>query len=543
MSHNTSTNRFHRHADYFHQQEHWIQIRDLLEGQHKCLIKPEYLWVHSMEDTSIPCDADFKTHAKRDRARREIRTQYTNFMRMARERWVSLIMKGGLLVSDEIEAMFGEEEIANVDGTKKSLEEFTTDTARHLVSYGVAYVFTDAETREFRSRGEEIAEGARPYWQLIHPLQFKDWQIGTDGEYEAFRFEYLLQRKRESMEDEPVLGEYTTIGFLREDGYNLEVWASKDKEGSLINHHPQCAEEVVNLHAEWEKETDILIDELSMLPLATNRIQESCLEPGIAIALKIHNKQSELDNILHNQCYDRLFIFSDVENTVLEEDGQAQDEQQKQVRMGLNSLVVLPKDSEAVKIEPTNPEALMKSLESDIHDFFRVIFNQPRTASSDSKQVESDRTQKEVKEALVTRIERIREKLLGIMNQAIEHYAAFKNNGEDTFESDLQFTQGVTEADIEEMLTNVNKAMALLQPYETVKKELAKKVVATLNLPEEEDLFDEIDETELPSEDPAENATSATRERLNGLVTQNNRGNTGNNIGNNRGNRGNNRGN
>lgn len=522
MPHSQSGTRFYLHADYVARRDEWRTMFDLLEGDHECLTHPDYLWLHSMEDPARQCDERDKRNAVLDRRTRETRTRYTNFMEMARERWISLVMKGGLLISEEIEALL-EDEIANVDGQGTSLEEFTEEACRHLISFGVPYVFTDAETREFRSRREERESGARPYLQLIHPLDLKDWQIGTDGQYQAFRYEYRLQQERESLEEEPILAHYTTIGSLvtrdPESGqltYRIQTWVSVDNDSHLVNHHPDCTKDQRRIHADWQPVNELIVDQLDMLPLATSRIDDSVLKSGIPIALRIYNKESELDNILHGQCYDRIFLFSDIENTALDETGQQFSDEAKEIKISTNSLVVLPREGSVEKIDPTNPEALEHSIMRDIDNFFRVVFNQTRTPGSDSRAVESDRTLKEQKESLLTRIERTREKLIGVMNQALKHYAAFK--GVPEFEGELAFAQAVTEADITEMLTAVNRSFNLINPYPGIVKEITKKVVAQFNLPNESDLFKEIDDTTLPSTDPADRAVDASRNRLQGLV-------------------------
>lgn len=517
----SSNDKFHHHVEYTQKVDEWIKITDLVQGEHKCLTDQKYLWLHSMEDPSRQCDKRDKDGAIKDRAIRETRTRYVNYARMVKERFVSLVMRGGLNPSDEVIAMF-DDEINNVDGQDNDLDEFATQVVDDMVSYGVAYVITDSQTIEARNILEEKEAGARPYWIRISPLQFKDWQIGADGEYTDFRYEYMLLEQRASLEDEPLLISYSTIASMREDGYTLRTFAQRDKETQLhVNHHPDCATEIVEENAFWGEENTVTITELDHLPLATNRLQESVLAPVVDIALKIYNKQSDLDNILHNQCYDRVFVFADLAAAITE-DGEFISDSAKEVKFATNSMVLGPEGGTVVKLEPTDPKALIESIRDDIEDLFRVAFNKARTRRVDSRAPESDRTQREIKEDLLTRIERVREKLLGILNKAVRDYAMFKDTtkGKD-FQGIIEFAQSVTETDVEQLSAFVRAHADRMDIYEQTSKAIDKKLISHLNLPKETELFDEIDNTKRPDPNELVNQVGASKAALEGLVTNN----------------------
>lgn len=530
----SDTDRFHKHSEYVFREHIWKRIADLLQGDDTCLKSKKYLWEHAIEQTDRQCeDRDIK-EAQYDRQLREQRTQYVNYIKMVEERFVSLMMKGGFNVPQEITAMFDGEE-TNVDGQERDLEEFATVIARDLIDYGVGYVMTDAQTINARNRMEEREAGARPYLSHIHPLDLQDWQIGSQGQYTAFRYEYKLLVPRETLESEPVLAHYTTIASLYvapenipvvrgdevvdiEQGqtfYLLKTYVSVDEEGLLVNHHPSCKKEE---HHNWQLLNETPIPELDELPLATNRVQDSCLEPVVPIALKIYNKQSDLDNILHNQCYDRSFGFGDL-GGALDEAGNITSDSAKQLMLSTKSFVWINDPAGKVeKLEPTNPEALIGSIQSDIGDLFKVAFNQTRMSKPDSATGESAETKREAKEDLITRVQRLRERLLSIMNKAIKDYAMFKSQNAE-FDSEIGFNEELTEADLTELTSFVRGFTDRFNRYEGLTKEIDKKLIAHLNLPNEEDLRKEIDSKDISQDiDPVLQATAMSKSKLEGIA-------------------------
>ncbi len=489
-------NKFYSHADYITHKDLWETIEDLLKGEHACLTSPKYLWVHPIEDAARQCDAVDRKNAELDRALREQRTQYVNYIKMVSQRFVSLIMKGGLAVDEKTASMLGDLQ-ENMDGQGNSLEEMAKKLSEHLVQFGTFYLLTDTQTVFARNLQEQQDMEVRPYWILLHPLSVKDWQIGADGSYEAIRYEYMLMKPRPSLDSEPFLAYYTTVAakMSTDSVYTIKTYVHTDDKYVPINYHPECATSLTGINTTWTLVDTAEVPELDGVPLACPRLEEGCLEPVVPIALKIFNKQSELDNILHNQGYERVFIFSDTLGPAMGADGKPIDDSAKEVKISTNSLVVIPDPNGKVeKLDPTDPQGLTGSLQQDIMDMFRIAFNISRIVKESSEVAEGADTKREVKEELMTRIEGIRNKVIQGVNKGLNDFALYQNS---TYDGEVSFAQELTELDLNDLLNFARSLADRLSQYPTVRKELDKKMVGMLHLPKEDELFKEIETTEI----------------------------------------------
>jgi hypothetical protein len=358
------------------------------------------------------------------------------------------------------------------------------------------YVFTDTHTIYARNISEEQQANARPYWIKIDPLALPDWQIASDGSYQAFRYEYMLLKERTSLEEEPTLLLYTTLGQINQTSklYELTTYVSTDEKGVNINYHPDVARR--QLHHSWRKLETTPVEGMDVLPLATNRISRSPIARCVPVVLKLFNKESDLDNILYDQGYDRVFVFSDLA-MAQGADGEVLSDEAKQVKISTNSMVILPEGGAVEKLEPTDPKALIESIRDDFLNLMRIAFNIARQTPTDSRVAEGAETRREAKEDLLTRIETLREAVVSVFKNAIKHYAKFKKRQE--VDPEISFAQSLTEADLSELTNFVNTFANRIDRYPTVTKEVDKKLISHLNLPAEDALFEEVDGTKIPS--------------------------------------------
>ena len=505
--------KFHKHSEYRFNEAEWRRMLDMLTGDHQCMTDPKYLWLHPMEDPKRSCDAADKELANRDRASRAERTQYINYLSMVRDRFKALVLKGGFNLSDEVINLLGDSE-KNVDGNDNSLYQFSEDVVEDILSYGTAYVYTD--TRTIYSQDEKKSLD-RPYWTRIHPLDLMDWQVGDDGKYEAFRFEYRLLKPRASLEEEPVLAHQTTVGSIIDGKYVVHTYGSVDKNANLINYSPECKSD--KTHVDWKLvNTPDLSDNITMLPLAVSRISEPALKQVVPIALKIYNKQSELDNILHDQCYDKLFVFAELPSDTSGE-GEPLSEDAKTVKISTNSLIVIPpgEGAHTEKLTPTHPLALMESLNNNLQDLFLIAFKMAKVTRADSDIAEAADTKREAKEDLFTEVESWRKKLLDVLNAAVKHYAMFK--GEKDFEGEISYNEELTEEDFADLSKNLIMHKDRFSQFPEWEKSLNKKLAKSHRLPNQKDILAEIESTTLPTlEEQQEAAAEQSRGKIEGLV-------------------------
>jgi len=509
------------HYEFLQKQKEWCQIEDMLDGSHHLMSHPKYLWLHASENKER-CDERDQLQAKHRRASRKQRTQYVNYLKMIRNRLVSLITKGGFNIPESIEKIF-EGVRDDVDGNQRGLECFFRMLIEDNISFGVAYCETNTRTLDIRSRQDELLQNSRPYFQRISPKDLKDWQLSPDGKFSSFRKEYKLVIPRASLKAEPQLYHFSDVfsvediilGEIPEPGeardalttkrvVTVETFISVDEDGNRINHHPFVTQnknrdrtrDQIRNHHHWVLFDSHTLEQIEELPLSTTRLQESWLADSLAPALKIYNKQSDLDNILHSQCYDRIFIATNLSNAITADGNPVSDEAKKR-RLSHDTAVVLPIESTVHKLDPTNPEALIKSIEHDFVDLLRVAFNQPRQINNDSRQVEGQDTRKEQKEDLYTRIGEKRVELLDMLNNAVLQFARFKDTGVTELEDKISFLEDVSEDDLKEFLTNIRMVDDRISRYPKLDKAIDMKLAQKLDLGDEEEIKEEIENTDI----------------------------------------------
>lgn len=493
---------FFQHPLYIANSQLYTDVSTLLTGERAALLSPTYLWPHATEEVERQCDMRDRQNAALDRKLRERRTQYVNYLLMARERFVSLVMRGGVTLGDDTQRLVSDR-MRDIDGNGRSFSGFVRDIVSDYVSYGNAHILTDTQTVTARTRAEELESGVAPYWSRISPTALLDWQLASDGAYNAARYVYTALPERASLQQEPELLQYTQVLSLVDGAYTIQVYSAPIGRAGT--------------NAAWTLVDEVSIPELDFVPLASTKQGESQLARAVPVALKIYNKQSDLDNILYNQGYDRVFVFADLIGA-LGADGQPLDDDVKALKISTNSMVVLPPGGQVSKLDPTNPAALIDSINNDVTDLFRVTFNVTRSMPVNSRGIESAATQHESKEELYTRIRDIREEVLDVVRTGLEHYAAFAG---EAIEPEVSFETDISEADLAEISAFIQAHSDRIAQYGELQKAVDKKIVKKLGLPEEQELIEAIEAT--PATTAAtqrEGRAEEARNRLVSLVTE-----------------------
>ena len=466
----------HKHPQFTELSEDWQQYHDFYEGKKKVLNQKKYLVEHQIEmkgkEGLILRDI------------REKRTEYTNYIEPVISSYLSLFFKESPNI-EEVLDIFEEEEIKNIDGNKKGLQTFIReDIATNYLLYGKPIIYIDAPDVDAKTQAEAKALGLRPYMQIINPLNAPDWQVGING-YDKFRFEYLKDEPRASLEEELKQAKHSKALYLRDGKVYIQIYKSEktNKDGN---------EAVQWLKVGEERE----LKGLEELPVITTFKGESWIKDILPLSRRAFNIESNIDNINGNQGFQRLFVATD-----------ASAEQWKDV--GESVIGKLPAGSTLLTVEPVDTTSQERRLAHTIMNIYKVAFNITRILPADSAAAEGDATLKERKQSLLDLIVSEIGTLEDIVNKAIQVYAKFK--GVDIGERKVTFSRDVTDDDLDQVKATFLQHQSYLTKYPTLVKEYIKRMTQSMNLDKEEEILKEIDSQEAPN--PIE---EAKKERLQG---------------------------
>lgn len=480
---------FYEHPYYRERSPFFRLYRDLYEGVHATLISPTYLFLHELEDGDTEA-------AKKLRRIRAQRTRYTNMMEPLVSRYVSLFFKEEPELDDATKSLFGDG-ITDVTGTGKSFSNFIKeDIAINSILYGRPIVLTDTYGDEFKSLAEQQAAGARPFFEIIHPLDLKDWELDKYGGFKFARWEYTIIDPRTGANEPPKRGVYSRVLEKVPGGYTSARYKAKEKR-QTDNQGMGSADTQQRLGQEqrefcsdyeWEIVGSPKVFQGESLPLRSIECQESWVKDTAQQILKLYNLESTRDSCHYYQAHRHTFIIGDV---------------QKEAKKALAEYTInfLPANSNVIAIEPVNTASIDENINRTKATIYQIAFNQNRTVSADSKQVESADTQNEGKEQLVTLIKAEIEALENLTNKIIEDYAvaAGKTPGKVTFCKDI------TVDDVREQINTYMQLRGDIARYPTWQKQSLIKIAQGMNLPEEETIIQEIQAAE-PEPTPEERA-------------------------------------
>lgn len=442
------------HIDYDKLSKDWTVHKDLFEGEHETLTKPQYLWYHELERTQ-------QKGADVIRSIREQRTQYVNFYAPILSRFVSLIFKEKLEVSKEVADLFGDER-NDVDGNGTSLEEFTQKVAHNYFLYGWPVIIVDAMER---------GAGNRPFFELVNPLGVVDWQInptsaGFENGIDFLRTQYHEIGQRTSSADEPKRVLKSKEYAMTAEGYKVFEFESEGEKDSGKH--------------DWKvvEEYDMAQD---FVTIATLERQSSFMQAVAPQVLLAHNTQSALDNALLYQAYQRMIIAGDL--------GEAE-------RLALTEFTTtyVPEGSTVTVIEPGVFTSLERRYDVTVMNIFRTAFNQTKITSADSRQVESAENQREQKEDLLAKLQTAANEIESVINRAIRYYANYKGN--EDFEHKVNINDDITIEDINETLMMYTTYSDRIRRYPTWQKQMDIRMAQRMGLDKSEEIIEEINETE-----------------------------------------------
>lgn len=490
-----------KHPEYEANRAGWQVIKDLYDGDHATLVKPEYLWLHRLETQPTPIDPGqpFARDPEREllRSIRCQRTRYLNLNEVAISIWASIFFKKEYKLDPSVKSLLGDAEY-DIDGKGNSLMMFMKNIIlEHMLNYGRAFVLVDKAPYISLSKGQEIERGDRAYFEALHPLSVVDWSIESQdpkraGNLNMLRYEYQLLSPRLRATEEPIVSRYSdeyyldgTVGLTR---YELkESRDATEERWNIVGEQPLLNKEIP-------------ISYISDVSWMKDASQE---------ALRFHNLRSDYDSILHNQAYQRIFAIG--VNT-------ANSEEIKALAEYVINCISSPQGS-VVAIEPPEMSGLKEALNASLDSFFKQALNMTRQLASDSKESQSSESQAQEKQNVYALVESTLDDLETLINSALKHYAFF-TKGIGDFDGKIELDKEISEENWDEVIRTVNVFRQEIEKQPVVHRAVVAKVIQRLKLGDEvtKQALEDLKTANLAPEPLADQVKQERTGLLNGII-------------------------
>lgn len=479
--------KFSEHPEYTEYSPRWDLYQKLYEGKHEVISQDQrILWPHELESR-------LKDGAKLRRIR-ELRSRYMNLIEPVVSRYISFLFREEIRVPDSIKTLFGDD-YEDVTGTGVSFQSFWRDHfGVSFILYNNPRVFVDS----YGIKGETVLDSrrlnVRPYLELLHPLEVKDWQISSEqvrkGKYDFLRCEYEILKTRSSAEQEPKFAKYSKVLAVENGSYVIKLYEA-NKSGNTT---------------EWAKVDEIVVNELPEIPIVA--IEDNCsfVKDAVEQQLMVYNLSSAESSILNAQAFQKIFVIGVTS-------------EQAKLAFGEYAVNFLPSDASVEAIAPGDTNAISGAILATIDRLFKVSFNQIHSVAGDSKEAPGAESQREAKQDFIALLRSNIEQIENVINQTITLWAKFK--GVDNFSDKVELSKNITIDDVDRELQIFQAHKDDLKKIQLAYREILKKRVVDLNLPRQEEIFDEIDKTDFLQND--QTLLGSTRSRLLEQVTGNGR--------------------
>lgn len=460
--------------------ERFEVYHDLYHGDQAVMKKNKYLWLHELET---------KPEGAGIRRIREQRSAYTNFIEPIISIWTSLFFRKEPTVDAETEAMLGDY-IDNIDGKGSSLFTFIRDEIlKSVLLYGRPLLKVSAVGDKPGTRAEEqSAASYRPYFEIIEPLAFVDWQIESAdparlNKLNFARMEYCEILPRSSARQEPtkriVSKEYVLVdGHLQINKYVAVKDDDKAKASTAAEYESGNTWELV--------ETEDLMD-WDEIPIVVNLCAESWIKDAAPHVLKYYNLESVIDNITLFQAHQRIYFIGPLEkNTIV-----------AAAEYAYNSL---PEGTTIHSIEPVATNSIETRLALVLNNIFRIALNQIRQMNSDSASVQSAETMREERDNTVAVVESEIEAIENIVNAGLKLWAKYLGN--DSFEGKVSLKQDISKNDIDNAIKLTLAFRDQIGKLPKINKALLNWFVDEMDLDNKDELKEEIETLQLEVEQP-----------------------------------------
>lgn len=458
--------------EYKREKDDLVRYRDMYEGDHDTMVRPEYLWYTPVERKN-PADAKAKAAIVQIRMDREQRSRYLNIPEIIVSLWTSLLFRKPYSKDEEAEATLKDIE-DDIDGKGTSFWDFLKDEcAESLFVFGKVFVLTDTYIDGASSRTDEKAKGMRPFVELLNPLDCKDWQIESAGKragkYKFFRYEYCVLEDRNSPEDEPK--EIRRSDALIQNGDTVEVLRYEQKSEKT------SPSQVTPEQGHWEKKADPIKLGVPDMPLSTI-VSESWIHEVCEETLRHFNSRSVKDTIEFTQGFTRMFVKGVDPSSAEQIDA-----------LSNYTISILPADGDVIAVPPTSTADLKASVEEAIDNAFKVGLNKLRSLPSSSKENESADSQAQDKENIYALAESTVAQIERLANDILKHIAAFRGIEGDP--GKITLSREFSKESFSEWVVVFSTIRDLLKGYPEIEKAAFKKAVGELNL--DSDVMERID--------------------------------------------------
>lgn len=454
------------HPDYQQCIEKWKKYRAFHDGDLDTL-KRDYL---------VPHDLETKAGGDKLLERRMSRTYYTNFIEPIIGIYTDLLFSKAPSMAEVEKNERLSMLLDNVDGRGKTLIRFLKSVvAKNYFLYGQPYILIDAPKVAIDGEMTEQRKqesGHRPYMIGLSPIEVTDWDIEENdpkraGKYNALIYEFEKVEPRESLSEEPKVRLYRKE-LKREGGQIVtQLYREIDEKEQKNRVDPG---EYSRTTWEVDQAGGYSLDELPLVTIFDNAswVKDSTLQ-----ADKHFNLESMLDNQLHYQAMDRVFILSDGVNA----------DDSKKISETIYTIIA-DSSAKVTNIAPSYPQALFERLAGVETKIFKIALNQLRVLSGDSKAAQSGDTLREEKEPLMELMRGAAVDMQEITNEAVSLFHKF-DTGQD-FHAQIEFSTEFTEEDITAIEDRLFKLRDRLSNLPKFERALMKKLAENSDLSEED---------------------------------------------------------
>ena len=479
--------KFFEHPDYTAREDAWETYRDLFEGDHATLSSIKYLWPHELEGSQQeatgqdPTTNQKWTLGQKLRYTRVLRSRYLNLFEPIVSTWVSMAFSKPIDIPKDVKDMFGEGELADVDGHGTSLENFIKNNiAIPYFLFGRPFLLVDAPgapggEEKFQNKLKEQEAGFRPFFEVLDVLAVKDWQLVQEGplagKFRWLRFEYRAIAPRTSPVDEPKEVLYSKVLLLDGSQYRQIVYR---KSGEV-----------------WERDTELSVNGWKEVPVSTVMTNEPWVKDIAELQLQLFNYMSAWSNQLNTQAFQRVLIAADGIGP------------EQQAAISEYAWGRIPAGSGVHTIEPSDTSAHVDAMAWTVNQMYRVGFNRTRGLSDSSEEAPGADTLREMNAELADLLKVALTEIEGVVNAGLRYYARFK--GKPDFQGKITFDKDLTPEDIQKQSETFLAYRDEIRKLLTWRKAHLRKVVRLEKFSEDEteDILEEIETLKLdPVPDP-----------------------------------------
>jgi len=407
---------------------------DLYTGEQSVMVTQEYLPYHQLETGN-------NDGAQKARATRETLSKYTNFASRIIRRYKSItFQKDPVLDPETINLLTELGLLDNIDGYGTPFIDYIKDNIFiNRGKYGDVFLLT-------------TSDGERIIWDCVIPRGVPDYQFNK-GMLVLFRYEYEVQKIRQSSQEQPEMELYSDEYALVDGGVTLTRYKAEKRDSAYSV-------------PDWKVIEVMQVTNFEEIPVAT-MMADSLLKDCANDILTYHGLKSSLLNQIYHQAYQKIFVTGNVK-------------QEQVVAMSEYTVALIPSEpgeqaANVTVIEPSNPTALIGEKNTTEINIYKSAFHLDRVVPTDSGNIEAADSQAKSKEDLLKSIEGDINSLERLINKALQHIAT--QAGKSNFNGKVTFNKDVDITSLQDQLADEMAYREDIRKYADWEKALMKKVV------------------------------------------------------------------